>query len=479
MGNVTRIEGTKAVPSKRVAAYCRVSTDKDAQLYSLENQMEAFRVQIEQHNDWELVNIYADEDRSGTSMKGRIQFQQMIEDCKAGRIDYIITKSVSRFARNTVDTLTTVRELQRLGVQLYFEKEGIDTADTMSEMVLTIMASFAQEESRSISENVKWGIRKRFEAGREVKVPLYGFYHTDDELFLIQEEEAAIVREVFRRYVHGETPMVIMNDMIARGIKPPSGDCWKRLQLDRMIKNEKYAGDAMLQKTYIEDYLTHKQVRNRGELPMFHIKDAHAAIVDRHVFEQAQKIFAMRRVSDGNSTYPYGEMLRCPHCEKLLVHGNLNDFTYNRSKIRKGGWGCYSEEGCGKYLLIQSILDEAIIAAYEEKFGEFKETVEFYWLDDSVDSIELNEDRVTIQWLDSEISIVEMDISNERYYPTCFSNYYNDYLERVSKGEKKNKYKNLMGLDGFKCWTMPSSGKKRIIRRTVSRSNKGKLHENY
>jgi DNA invertase Pin-like site-specific DNA recombinase len=202
MKTVTKIEQPKAASRKRVAAYCRVSTDKDAQLESLENQMEAFRFRAAQRGDWDLVQIYADEGLSGTSVRGRVQFQQMIEDCKTGTIDYVITKSISRFARNTVDTLQTVRELQSYGVQLFFEKEGIDTADSLSEMVLTIMASFAQEESRSISENVKWGIRKRFEAGHEVKVPLYGFYHDDDELFLIQEDEAAVVQEIFARYVH-------------------------------------------------------------------------------------------------------------------------------------------------------------------------------------------------------------------------------------------------------------------------------------
>ena len=258
MGEVTRIEGRKEMTRKRVAAYCRVSTAKDSQLYSLENQMKSFQARIVLHPDWDLVGIYADEDKSGTSLKGRVQFQQMMEDCKSGMIDYIITKSVSRFARNTVDTLTTVRELQSIGVQVFFEKESIDTANSLSEMVLSIMASFAQEESRSISENVKWGIRKRFEEGREVKVPLYGFYHTEDALFQIQEDEATIVREIFERYVHGELPKDIMNDMIERGVRPPAGECWKRLQIDRMIKNEKYVGDVILQKTYINS-------KNTGE----------------------------------------------------------------------------------------------------------------------------------------------------------------------------------------------------------------------
>lgn len=447
MANVTRIEAVREVTRKRVAAYCRVSTDKDAQLYSLENQMKAFQAKIILHPEMELVGIYADEDKSGTSMKGRVEFQRMLDDCKAGKVDYILTKSVSRFARNTVDTLTTVRELAELGIPVYFEKERIDTANSLSEVVLAIMACFAQEESRSISENVKWGIRKRFEAGHEVKVPLYGFYHTKDELFLIKEDEAAIVREVFERYVHGEAPMDIMNDMIRRGVKPPAGDCWKRLQIDRMLKNEKYVGDSILQKTYIKDHLTHRQIRNRdSKLPKFHVEDAHDAIVERHLFEQAQRITQMRRVQFGNSSYPYGEMLRCPHCGKVLTHGSLNNFFYRGEKIQGGGWGCYGEAGCGNYLVIQTILDEAVIEAYEEKYGARKETVEFYWLDDTVESIEPGENKVTIRWRDGETSVVEMNVSEERYNPTRYSDFYNDFLDRIRRGEKRNKYKHLMGL---------------------------------
>jgi site-specific DNA recombinase len=447
MRTVTRIEQPRSESCKRVAAYCRVSTDKDAQLESLENQMAAFNMRIAMHPGWQLANLYVDEGLSGTSMKQRVQFRQMIEDCKAGQIDYIITKSVSRFARNTVDTLTTVRELKKYGVELYFEKEKIDTADIVSEMLLTVMASFAQEESRSISENVKWGIHKRFEAGQEVKVPLYGFYHTKDELFLVKEDEAEIVREIFERFVHGEMPMSILNDMIARGVKPPAGNCWKRLQLDRMIKNEKYAGDVVLQKTYVKDHLTHEQVRNRGDLPMFRVEDAHSAIVDRHIFNQAQKIMAMRNVGIGNSTYPYGKMLRCPHCGKPLVHGSLNNFYYDGEKIQNGGWGCYGEGGCGSYLIIQNVLDKALIEAYFRKFGERKETVEFYWLDDTVGSIELDEESVTIHWRDGKASKVKLNFISGRYSPSAYADFYNDYLDAVRSGEKKNKYKNLMGLN--------------------------------
>ncbi len=409
--------------------------------------MKSFRDRLTLHKDWELVSIYADENLSGTSVKGRTKFREMIEDCEAGKIDYILTKSISRFARNTLDCISYVRKLQGYGVQLYFEKEGIDTGDAASEMLLTIMASFAQEESRSISENVKWGIRKRFEEGKEVKVPLYGFYHTKDELFLVEPEEAKIVHEIFERYAHGELPLDIMNDMISRGVKPPAGNCWKRLQIARMLKNEKYIGDVVLQKTFIENHLTHKQVRNRGELPKFYVTNAHPAIVDRHIFNQVQRITAMRRVKNGNSAYPYGEMLTCPYCGKPLVHGSLNDFFYNGGRIQNGGWGCYGEGCCGKYLLIQNILDRAVIRAYAQKYGEDKKKVDFYWLDDTIEVIKLSEDKVAIHWRDGETSVVEMEFFEERYHPARYAGFYNDFLERVRKGERKVKKRFLMGLD--------------------------------
>ncbi len=240
--------------------------------------------------------------------------------------------------------------------------------------------------------------------------------------------------------------MSIMNDMTARGVKPPAGDCWKRLQIDRLLKNEKYAGDVVLQKTYIENHLSHKQLRNRGELPKFRITNAHPAIIDRHIFEQVQKITAMRNVKNGNSSYPYGDILRCPHCGKPLVHGGLNNFYYNGGRIQDGGWGCYGEGGCGNYLLIQNILDATVIGAYAEKYGEIKEKVDFYWLDDSVESIELSEEKVIIHWRDGGTSTKKMDIPAERYRPTDYANFYNDFLEHVRKGEKKVKYKFLMGL---------------------------------
>ena len=436
----------KHMIKKRVAAYCRVSTDSDAQLGSLENQMEAFQHQLALHNDWELVQIYADEGITGTSTRHRAGFRQMIEDCRAGKIDYIITKSISRFARNTMDCLNYVRELQAMGVQVFFEKEGIDTAESVSEMLLTVMAAFAQEESRSISENVKWGMRKRFEAGEEWRVPIYGYRHTEDEMYIIVPEEAAIVREIFTRHAHGETPNEILKDMIARRVPPPAGDRWQLHQIAGMLHNEKYTGDVVLQKNYIESHLTHREVRNKGEVPMYHIHNAHPAIIDRRLFAQAAAVTRMRRVRAGNSSYPYDTLLRCPHCGEILVHGALYPLYFGGRQLRNGGWGCYGPKGCRQFLMIQNVLDAAMLDAHEKKYGTRPEKVDYWWLDELVESINFHEDMVTVRWKDGDELTLEMNPPHPHYVPANAAARYNAYLERIRSGEARTKCKFIMGL---------------------------------
>lgn len=436
----------RKVEKKRVAAYCRVSTDSDEQLGSLENQMKAFRHQISLRQDWELVNIYTDEGISGTSTKHRAGFQQMIADCQARKIDYIITKSLSRFARNTTDCLNYVRKLQAIGVELFFEKEGIDTANSYSEMLLTVMAAFAQEESRSISENVKWGMRKRFEAGQEMRVPIYGYRHTDEKLYIIVPEEAAIVKEIFTRYVHGETPCEIMKDMIARNVPPPAGNSWKLLQIARMLHNEKYTGDVVLQKHYIESHLTHKEVRNRGEVPFYHIYNAHPAIIDRRLFAQAGAIARMRQVKTGNSGYPYDTMLKCPYCGQTLVHGSLYSVYFGGKQVLGGGWGCYGPMGCMRFLMIQNLLDKVMVDAYRVKFGVTLERVDYYWLDDLVEKIAFQGNTVTVLWKDGDKIAIPLPVPHERYCPENAAKKYNAFLDKVREGKTKVKGKFIMGL---------------------------------
>ena len=193
---------------------------------------------------------------------------------------------------------------------------------------------------------------------------------------------------------------------------------------------------------------------------MYKVTDVHPAIVDRHIFEQAQKILEMRRVGDGNSTYPYGEMLRCPHCGKTLVHGSLNNFSFKGSRIQNGGWGCYGEGGCREFLIIQTVLDEALIKAYAGKYGEEKDKVEFYWLDDYIEKIELDEEKVLVYWRDGDIGAKRLDFYHEDFKPGAYARFYNGYLSRIVNGMTKTKYRNLMGLEGVDKDEIPLSRKR-------------------
>lgn len=252
--------GTQALgtlKTVRVAVYARVSTDMEIQLHSLEEQMRSFRTKIAQHPGWTLVDVYADKGISGTSVKKRTEFLRMMKDCEDGKVDYVMTKSISRFARNTVECLSYVRHLQSMGVQLYFEKEGLDTATAVSELILTVMAAFAQEESRSISENLKWGIRKRFEAGEARWCATYGYRKGPDGEIVIEPDEAAIVRMIFKMYQYGITMPDILEEL--NFMRTPSArgkEAWNKTALKYLLQNEKYIGDVRLQKWISVDHIS-------------------------------------------------------------------------------------------------------------------------------------------------------------------------------------------------------------------------------
>lgn len=256
-----------SLPKKRrVAGYARVSTDHEDQTTSYESQMRYYTEYISSRSDWEFVKMYSDEGISGTNTKLRVGFQSMIEDALAGKIDLIITKSVSRFARNTVDSLTTVRQLKEVGVEIYFEKENIWTLDSKGELLITIMSSLAQEESRSISENVTWGLRKQFAEGK-VHFPytnVMGFEKGDNGEIVVNQEEAKTVRYIFQQALLGKTPYSIAKDLTQQGILSPSGkNHWSSVTIKRMLRNEKYKGDALLQKTYTIDFLSKKRTSTK------------------------------------------------------------------------------------------------------------------------------------------------------------------------------------------------------------------------
>ena len=255
---------------RRVAAYARVSTLTDEQYTSYEAQVSYYKKFIQERNDWTYIDVYADEGLSGTSTKKRTQFTQMITDALEGKIDLIITKSISRFARNILDTIFYVRKLKDKGIEVYFEKENLWTLDPKSELILTSMASIAQEESRSISQNVTWGKRVSFQQGKVsfAYKNFLGYKKVDDKL-VIDEDQAVIVRLIYQMFlVEGKTASGIANYLKAQHIKTPAGKTnWTKNTVNSILTKEKYKGDALLQKTYTENYLEHKIVKNNGQIP--------------------------------------------------------------------------------------------------------------------------------------------------------------------------------------------------------------------
>lgn len=291
------IPGSQHVPLRlrtnlRVAAYCRVSTEQESQKVSYETQKSYYTNWILSHEGWTLVGIYADEGLSGTSTKNRVQFNQMMEDARNGKMDYIVTKSISRFARNTLTAIASVRELQSLTpkVGIYFEKEGVDTLEQSGELALTLYANMAQEESASISRNIRWSIQKNFERGIEhVDLNRFLGYRRDSNgNWVIQESEAKLISEMYTRYVNGESALSIATSLNQRGCFTLNHKVWSASSVLRILRNEKYVGDLIMQKTYTKDYLSHKSLINHGEVPRYYFQNHHPAIIERSLWEKTQ-----------------------------------------------------------------------------------------------------------------------------------------------------------------------------------------------
>ena len=278
---------------KRVAAYARVSMESERMQHSLSAQVSYYSALIQKNPEWEYAGVYADYGISGTGMKDRDEFKRMLADCEAGAIDIILTKSIQRFARNTVDLLNTIRRLKELGIEVRFEKENIHSLSGDGELMLTILASFAQEESRSISENCKWGIRKRYERGETGGCKIYGYRAKDGNL-VIHEEEAAVVRRIFQMFLDGDSCYSIAQKLNAEGV--PSYH-WRKFSgevIGVMLRQEKYTGCTLAQKFYAENHITHKLTKNKGELPMFLIEQTHPPIISMKMFQAVQREFAER-----------------------------------------------------------------------------------------------------------------------------------------------------------------------------------------
>ena len=303
----------------RVSAYCRVSTDHEDQVNSYETQKAYFTDYITRNLDWELTKLYADKGISGTSTKKRREFQQMIIDAENHKFELIITKEVSRFARNTVDTLTYVRKLKALGIGVIFLNDSINTLDSDGELRLTIMASLAQEESRKTSQRVLWGMQRSMEKGVVLGNHFYGYHKIHGKL-VINEEEATIVREIFDLYLNGFGTYRIEKEMESRGILSPAGlPRWKNVSILRILANEKYCGDLRQKKEITIDYLEHKRIANDGREDFITIRDNHQPIIDRETFDKVQEEIAKRQKyiedkSKFSNMYCFSSKIKCMLC---------------------------------------------------------------------------------------------------------------------------------------------------------------------
>lgn len=315
----------KEVKRLRVAAYCRVSTDNEEQASSYEAQIQHYEEFIKTNPEWEFVGVYADEGISATSTKNREQFNTMIEDCKAGKIDMIFTKSISRFARNTLDCLKYIRLLKEINIPVFFEKESINTMDAKGEVLITIMASLAQQESESLSKNTKMGIQYRFQQGKVMVNTrnFLGYDKDEDGHLIINPAEAEVVKRIFREYLEGASCMKIARGLERDGIRTARDNPrWHDSTVRKILENEKYMGDALLQKTYTIDFLNKKRGRNNGTLPQYYIEDDHEAIIPKELFMSVQEEMARRsserdmngRRQGFSANHAFSHMVTCECC---------------------------------------------------------------------------------------------------------------------------------------------------------------------
>ena len=379
MGKVTVIPATRdfhtgiaknSMRKRRVAAYARVSTNSEEQVTSYEAQVDYYTKYIQGRADWEFVKVYTDEGISGTNTKHRDGFNEMIEDALAGQIDLIITKSVSRFARNTVDSLITVRKFKEKGIEVYFEKENIYTLDSKGELLITIMSSLAQEESRSISENITWGKRKFFADGK-VYLPyknFLGYEKGEDGLPKIVPDEADIIRLIYSMFLEGKTTYAIAAALTENGIPTPRQKVvWKPSTVESILTNEKYKGAALLQKSFTVDFLTKKMKPNEGEVPQYYIEDSHEAIIDPREFELVQAEMARRKglraTYSGNSIF--ASRIICGDCGSFYGAKTW----HSTSKYRKIIYRCFNkyadkDHKCKTPTLNESDIKDAFIAVF-------------------------------------------------------------------------------------------------------------------
>lgn len=452
----TSAQSSHPATNRRTAAYARVSTDSEEQLTSYEAQVDYYTKYIKERPDWEFVGIYTDEGISAVNTKKRDGFNKMVADALAGKIDLIVTKSVSRFARNTVDSLSTVRKLKENGVEVFFEKENIYTFDGKGELLITIMSSLAQEESRSISENVTWGQRKRFSDGK-VSMPykrFLGYEKGEDGTPKIIESEAEIVRMIYRLFMEGKTSSAIAKYLADSDIPSPGGKKrWQVATVDSILTNEKYKGDALLQKRFTVDFLSKKMKDNEGEVPQYYVQNSHPAIIAPDEFDAVQVELERRK--------KLGRPAACQSpLSTKLVCGDCGGFYGSKvwgsnTKYRRMIWRCNDKYKGNSKCSTPHVTEEEVKQKFLEAFNSI-----LLYRDELISNCRLAQEALCdyanidaeINELHREIEVVA-ELSRKAIYenahtPINQAEWYernNGYLERHRKASER-----VTELEGLK-----------------------------
>ena len=393
---VTQVRFEKPIipKPKRVATYARVSSGKDTMLHSLSAQVSYYSGIIQSHNGWKYAGVYADEALTGTK-DNRDNFQRLINDCREGKIDMVITKSISRFARNTVTLLKTVHELKDLGVDVYFEEENIHSTDPQGELVLSFLAGYAQEESRSVSENQKWRVRQNFQNGKPWRGFMMG-YRYDGEKYVVVPEEAEIIRSIYSDYLDGKGIIAIMKRLNEEGVLTQQGYTWHQSAVTRILRNYTYTGNLLLQTKYRENHLTKRTLVNHGELPMYHAENTHEPIIDIGTYELVQ--LEMTRRSEKfakqstRKTYPFTGLITCGICGK-----------HYRRKVKETGpvWICNTYNTHGKKACQSKAIPETVLTAITEELGGIDKITDIQAHNDNILRFTLTDGESAVkQWQD-------------------------------------------------------------------------------
>ncbi|MBR4455480.1 MAG: recombinase family protein [Solobacterium sp.] len=421
--NKNKVTGPRPeeAPKLKVAAYCRVSTESEEQATSYEAQVKHYTEYITNHPGWQLAGIYADEGISGTNTKKREEFNRLIEDCMGGKIEMVITKSISRFARNTLDCLQYIRELKDKNIPVFFEKENINTMESKGEVLLTIMASLAQQESQSLSQNVRLGLQYRYQEGKvQVCTNRFLGYDKDEEgNLIINPEQAEVVKRIYREFLEGKSYYEIGKGLTADGIKTAAGsELWRASTLRKILMNEKYIGDALLQKTVTTDFLKKKRVVNNGIAPQYYVEDDHEAIIPRHVYRMVQEEMVRRanlktgtgRKSVYSGKYALSSMVYCGHCGDI----------YQRTQwLLKGEhvpvWRCVSrlqkrknDINCQSRTIFEKDLHAAVVEAVNQLIGEKDEMLEV--LKQNVAKVVGSSNRAAIAEIDNQLGKLQTEV---------------------------------------------------------------------